>query len=74
MKQKFNKKLVFNKSTVTNLNGPEMSVVRGGLDTNVSCPVTFNPAVCVPTVDVSNCASNCVCGTAGPDCLTAKCQ
>jgi len=31
MKQKFSKKLVLNKSTVTDLNSTEMSYIKGGL-------------------------------------------
>ena len=70
MKQKkFNKKLAFSKSTISNLNGPEMSNVRGGEgETEYSCPFTFDAQTCIHTVNNTNCASNCICGTLGPDC------
>lgn len=46
--KKFNKKLGLNKSTVVNLNNSEMGAVHGGLQ---------------PTIDLSNCATNCLCET-----------
>ena len=36
----FNKKLVLNKTTIVNLNGEEMSGLKGGFLTLITCPVT----------------------------------
>ena len=58
--KKFNKKLGLNKITVVNLNDSDMNNVFGGVATDG----------CVPSVDVSNCATNCLCGTMADTCPT----
>ena len=56
--KKFNKKLDLNKSTVVNLNNNDISKVYGGA-------VTEYPA-CIPTVNVTKCATNCNLETVKP--------
>jgi natural product precursor len=55
--KKFNKKLDLNKSTVADLNNSELRKVYGGAATYPGC---------VPTVDVTKCATNCNLETVRP--------
>jgi len=55
--KKLNKKLGLHKSTVVNLNNKDMDAIYGG--------ATIEPTVCL-----SNCATNCLCGTMADTCPT----
>jgi hypothetical protein len=46
-KKSLNKKLVFNKKTITNLNNEKLQSVKGGEVATFDCQISFDFGVCI---------------------------